>query len=121
MIRLPYPRRPAPAYTTLPSPAASTGSPALPPMSRPLFFASSKPATTGPLPGQIQASSSSPEAAAAGAGVLGADAAATGVDAALAGADAAPAAGREVVVADELATGLATATVSATGGTTRNT
>src|SRR5215204_1215439 len=62
MTRLPYPRKPEPEYTTRPSAAATTESPALPPISMPLVRASSKTATTAPSAGQIQPRSSSPDA-----------------------------------------------------------
>ena len=81
MMSLPYPRRPAPAYTTRPEAAATTGAPFLPPMSMP-FEASVNGASTLPFTGHIQSTSSRSvpllsgsllEGAAAGAGEAGAD------------------------------------------------
>src|ERR1700677_2386016 len=53
MIKLPYPRKPLPEYTTRPSAAARTGSPSAPPISTPLFLTSSKRLMMGPRAGQI--------------------------------------------------------------------
>src|SRR6185295_5566642 len=74
-------RNPEPAYTTRPSAAANTGSPALPLIARPLFFASSKPLITAPDAGQVQFTSSSGSRVVGGAPPAdGAVAAAGGID-----------------------------------------
>src|SRR5690606_10496926 len=84
--RLPRPRTPLPAYITLPSAAATTGSPGAPSMSIP-FVLALKPWMTLPLAGQPQLIrlASDARAAVVGGGVVTGVAGATGAVATAAG------------------------------------